>query len=91
MISVVHIYKIMYCLKNQGSLICKPCSFVNIFSTIFKKIDLETGWSECSKTCGGGEKFKMVNNAKQVSPCNTLPCPGLCSFNFVHDYLFHNL
>nr|XP_058946642.1 uncharacterized protein LOC131774603 [Pocillopora verrucosa] len=39
----------------------------------------ETGWSECSKTCGGGEKFKMVNvggqMTKKVMPCNTLPCP----------------
>ena len=36
----------------------------------------ESGWSECSKTCGGGEKFKMINNVKQTLACNTLPCPG---------------
>ena len=68
-----------------------PVLLIIVSPHFFLKIGLETGWSECSKTCGGGEKFKMVNNAKQVSPCNTLPCPGMCSFNFVHDYLFHNL
>jgi len=39
----------------------------------------ETGWSECSKTCGGGEKFKMVNiggqMTKKVIACNNYPCP----------------
>ena len=52
------------------------------YSDIFRPFSSapETGWSECSKTCGGGEKFKMVNvggqMTKKVMPCNTLPCPG---------------
>ena len=45
----------------------------------------ESGWSECSKTCGGGEKFKMINNVKQTLACNTLPCPGK-RFTFVKVY-----
>lgn len=46
----------------------------------------ESGWSECSKTCGGGEKFKMMNNVKQTLACNTLPCPGK-HFTFVNVYV----
>ena len=56
-------------------------------SYVFSLVASETGWSECSKTCGGGEKFKMVNNVKQVLPCNTLPCPGwnlLIKYNCIY-------
>lgn len=42
----------------------------------FLVVPSESGWSECSKTCGSGEKFKMINNVKQTLACNTLPCPG---------------
>lgn len=59
----------------------------NRASYVFSLVASETGWSECSKTCGEGEKFKMVNNIKQVLPCNTLPCPGwnlLVKYNYIY-------
>ena len=46
----------------------------------------ETGWSQCSKSCGGGIKFKMVDNSGQMErkeqPCNAFPCPGETILNF---------
>ena len=47
-------------------------------------------WSECSKTCGGGERFstrtiiqqtvqegkECKGEEKQVESCNEDPCPG---------------
>ena len=53
-----------------------------VFLTYILARLVDTGFTSCTKSCGGGRQMRMIKINRreymQTRRCNTQPCPGKC-------------